>query len=188
MLGVKNEILDLSLIASLTGLAANVVALADGSKVADKKRQDIEKSFIDLSGKILKYTLNTYGLADKVLNVEFQASSPLTSPFGPVNAGIAALTGVVTGVDQFFSSNEKYKSDGLATATQNAWIDAFSTGIYEAAHKYTFGADDAVFEGVRWLAYNLTGKGDQYTESDLNYMEWDWNCGENFFVGRSSRK
>lgn len=164
---IKYKVMDFSLIGSILGLCANVVTLADGSKVSDKTRQAFEKSFVDVAGAMVNYAVKSYGLTDKLVG-----GVKVSSPFGPVNAGIAALTGVVTGVDQFFASNAKYKKDKLATATQNAWIDAFSTGIYEAAHKYTFGADEAIFEGLRWLAYGLTGKADKYKESDLNYMEW----------------
>lgn len=153
--GIENEVLDLSLISSVAGLASNVIVLADGSKVTPEQRQNIEKAFIDVAYESVKY---------------LKGIEP--APFGPLNSGMAALTGIITGFDQFLSSNAKYKSDGLATATQNAWIDAFSTGIHEAASRFTFGADDAIFEGVRWLAHNLMGKGDQYEKSDLNYMEW----------------
>lgn len=174
----QNLGLPLSLITAAVGYASNVVAATDGT---DKTRQELEKGYINLAGvsfslfvkEVGKEVVHDY-LIDRILleggskmallgivedAARLQAGfDMLTSPFGPINAGVAILTGVVVGIDQYNVSMAQYTEDQIPTATRDSLIDAASTGIYEAVHKYTFGADDLIVQLGARLGSALTGQ------------------------------
>lgn len=172
----------LAFLSSTVGFVSNVIAPSSGLK--DKHRQELEKSFISMSGELIKIFIKKVGsdVIAKAVEAGAKASynqilsglskeiavaigetmeaklTSILSPFGPVNAGIAAVTGLVLGIDQYNVSVAQYAQDQIPNATRNAVIDAAATGIYEAIHKYTFGADDIAIKFGIWIGSKITGK------------------------------
>lgn len=128
-------------------------------KIGENKiKNALEKIFFEGAG--------TLGL-EKALKIYESAY-----PFGPVNGGIALLTGAFIGADEFISSRSQYAEDQLPTATRDAFIDAIATGIYEAIHSYTYGADDAIVQLGIWAGSLISGKSIDIDEIGGNYMEY----------------
>ena len=115
--------------------------LTNHNQILSALNSEIAMDFASATGEAMQAKLNS-----------------LLSPFGPVNAGIAILTGTVLGIDQYNVSKAQYTSDRILTATRDAYIDAAATGIYEAVHKYTFGADDSIVQLGAWIGSLLTGQ------------------------------
>lgn len=169
-------------LSSLVGFASNIIA--PSNVLETKHRQTLERHFVNMSGELVKvfieeiggnvitnavekgmqanYNQILSGLSKEIATaigetMEAKLKSVL-SPFGPVNAGIAIITGAVLAVDQYNSNLAQYNEDKIPTSTRDALIDAAATGIYETIHKYTFNADDVIVQVGAWMGSLLTGK------------------------------
>ena len=131
------------------------------SSIINSVKEATQKAMQNSYNQVLSGSLNTL-YADAVTEMATEALTKklntLLSPFGPVNAGIAIVTGVVAGIDQYNVSKVQYTEDQIPTASRDAVIDAAATGIYEAIHKYTFEVDDILVQIGAWIGSALTGK------------------------------
>ena len=129
------------------------LGLASTDEEARAQFADMLKDEIDLAEEVIDTCIEKF-FSDDLSASLFKGKvvdKDITAPLGSIALASSAVTGIISGIMNFFDEVEHYKADGIPEnlAVKDALIIAVASAIKETASKYTKGFDDVAFKLIQ---------------------------------------